>query len=130
MRILIEVTQSFPILKINQDGALPIARASLVEALKRNLGAHLKTYLLKPTWTTVTLARSTTPVRLSSNSAFCFKIIGEESLEYLTEVRRVTVVALNIIPSKSSVNELTSLVDEVFRLLQRYLRSDTRSSAS
>ncbi|XP_076685838.1 adenylate cyclase type 10-like [Andrena cerasifolii] len=89
------------VFEINQDGAVPAARASLVEALKRNLGAHLKTYLLKPTWTA---------------------IIGEESLEYLTEVRRVTVVALNIIPSKSSVYELISLVDEAFRLVQRYLR--------
>ncbi|XP_043258027.1 adenylate cyclase type 10-like [Colletes gigas] len=76
------------------------ARVSVFDALKRRLGASLKTYMMK----------------------LVFKQIHEgASLNYLTEVKRVTVVVVNVLPSKCSTYEFISLVDQLFRILQRII---------
>ncbi|XP_076547074.1 adenylate cyclase type 10 [Osmia lignaria lignaria] len=73
------------------------ARVSVIDAYRRRLGNVLKTYMLKPVLK---------------------EIDNEEPLEYLTEVRNVTVVSVNIVPGKCSIYELISLVDEAFKTIQ------------
>ncbi|KZC06147.1 Adenylate cyclase type 10 [Dufourea novaeangliae] len=80
---------------------LQAARVSVIETLKRRLGSHLRTYILKPVLN---------------------QINAESSLEYLTEVRKVTVTCVNVIPSKCSVYELISLIDELFNVLNSIVR--------
>ncbi|XP_076634805.1 LOW QUALITY PROTEIN: adenylate cyclase type 10 [Colletes latitarsis] len=76
------------------------ARVSVFDALKRRLGGSLKTYMME----------------------LVFKQIHEGvSLNYLTEVKRVTVVVVNVLPSKCSTYEFISLVDQLFRILQRII---------
>ncbi|XP_046142144.1 adenylate cyclase type 10-like [Osmia bicornis bicornis] len=75
------------------------ARVSVIDAYRRRLGNLLKTYMLKPVLK---------------------EIDNEEPLEYLTEVRNITVVSVNIVPGKCSIYELISLVDEAFKTIQRY----------
>lgn len=55
---------------------------------------------------------------------FCSQIKDEESLKYLTELRQVTVVCINMVPSECTVYELISLADQLFEIIQKYLRWD------
>nr|XP_012138544.1 PREDICTED: adenylate cyclase type 10-like [Megachile rotundata] len=75
-----------------------LARISVIDAYRRRLGSFLRTYMLKPVLT---------------------EVDSGESLEYLTETRKITAVAVNIVPSKSSIYELISLVDELFKIIMR-----------
>lgn len=51
---------------------------------------------------------------------FLSQIENDGPLEYLTEVRKITVVSVNIVPGKCSIYELISLVDEAFKIIERY----------
>ncbi|XP_054014719.1 adenylate cyclase type 10-like [Hylaeus anthracinus] len=75
------------------------ARVSTFEALKRRLGVFLETYMM---------------------ASVLDQIVKDRPLEYLTEVKRVTVVSINVLPSKCSDYELISMVDQLYNLLQKY----------
>ncbi|XP_076398119.1 adenylate cyclase type 10 [Megachile rotundata] len=79
-----------------RDFNVYLARISVIDAYRRRLGSFLRTYMLKPVLT---------------------EVDSGESLEYLTETRKITAVAVNIVPSKSSIYELISLVDELFKII-------------
>nr|XP_033325434.1 adenylate cyclase type 10-like [Megalopta genalis] len=75
---------------------LPAARISIIETLKQRLGVQLETYIHKPVLE---------------------QIKREASLDHLTEVRRVTVLVVNVIPNRCTVHELISLIDEIFSII-------------
>ncbi|CAK9832185.1 Adenylate cyclase type 10 [Anthophora retusa] len=74
------------------------ARVSVIDALRRRLGSSLKTYMLQPIFT---------------------RVEDDESLKYLSEVRQISMVSISVIPTKCTVSELISLVDQLFISLQR-----------
>ncbi|CAK9817291.1 Adenylate cyclase type 10 [Anthophora plagiata] len=74
------------------------ARVSVIDALRRRLGSSLKTYMLQPIFT---------------------RVEDDESLKYLSEVRQISMVSISVIPTKCTVSELISLVDQLFICLQR-----------
>nr|XP_031835890.1 adenylate cyclase type 10-like [Nomia melanderi] len=83
-------------LSILPIGAVQVARVSMIEVLKQRLGIDLETYISKPVLN---------------------QIRADVPLEHLTEVRRVTVMSVNVVPSRCSVYELISLIDELFTVL-------------
>lgn len=62
------------------------------------------------------------PWKTDCIKTFCSQIKDEESLRYLTELRQVTVVCINMVPSECTVYELISLADQLFEIIQKYLR--------
>ncbi|XP_015595139.1 adenylate cyclase type 10 [Cephus cinctus] len=78
-------------------------RISVAEATRRKLGIHLRTFMLKPVLQ---------------------QIAKDEPLENLSELRRVTVVSINMIPEKCAIFELITLLDECFMTLNRIIPND------
>lgn len=50
-----------------------------------------------------------------------FQIENEESLLYLTELRQITAVRITVAPNECTVQELISLADVLFNIIQKYL---------
>ncbi|CAL7942987.1 unnamed protein product [Xylocopa violacea] len=75
-------------------------RISVVDALRRGIGEHLKTYMLKPVLT---------------------QIEHDDQLKYLTEVREITVICISVVPFEYTVDELISLVDELYKIMQNII---------
>lgn len=44
-------------------------------------------------------------------------------MKYLTEVRHVTLVCVSIVTTQCTVYELISLIDEIFKIIQKYATS-------
>ncbi|KOC70706.1 Adenylate cyclase type 10 [Habropoda laboriosa] len=74
------------------------ARVSVIDAQRRRLGTSLKTYMLHPIFT---------------------RIEDDQSLKNLEEIRQISMVCVSVIPTKCTVYELISLVDQLFICLQR-----------
>ncbi|KAK2582765.1 hypothetical protein KPH14_005030 [Odynerus spinipes] len=71
-------------------------RSSVVEAIKKKLGAQLKAYLISPV---------------------AEQIVQDLPLSYLMERRRITTICIDIVPANCTNYELISLVDKCYLLL-------------
>ncbi|XP_076753376.1 adenylate cyclase type 10-like [Xylocopa sonorina] len=78
-------------------------RISVIDALRRGIGEHLKTYMLRPVLT---------------------QIDRDDPVKYLTEVRQITVICISVIPFECTVHELISLVDELFKIIQNIIEAN------
>ncbi|XP_011066690.1 PREDICTED: adenylate cyclase type 10-like [Acromyrmex echinatior] len=67
-----------------------------IAAINPNFSTHLRSYLIKPV---------------------IQQIEKGESLRFLAEIRRITIISINIVPNECSDNELILLIDNCFLLL-------------
>ncbi|KYN20825.1 Adenylate cyclase type 10 [Trachymyrmex cornetzi] len=86
------------LISINEESETEIAnnKEKTSTATNPNFSIHLKSYLIKPV---------------------IQQIEKGESLRFLAEIRRITVISIDIIPNECSDNELILLIDKCFLLL-------------
>ncbi|KAG5321791.1 ADCYA cyclase, partial [Acromyrmex heyeri] len=118
-----DITSTYmaPILPNNRDD--PNYEPSMEEKLIINdirLSTLYRTHLISnvESETEITKPKSTTECVKNNIKYFHFILIEkDESLRFLAEIRRITIISINIVPNECSDNELILLIDNCFLLL-------------
>ncbi|KAG5340771.1 ADCYA cyclase, partial [Acromyrmex charruanus] len=119
-----DITSTYmaPILPNNRDD--PDYEPSMEEKLIINdirLSTLYRTHLVSinvESETEITKPKSTTECVKNNIKYFHFILIEKgESLRFLAEIRRITIISINIVPNECSDNELILLIDNCFLLL-------------